>query len=81
MYWKYIFFFSCRSLVKGNTTLLYELSCSLYYQTAFLPDNHTGYTLAEALETTVDGWKLNTELQQVCITTDSGTKIFCAIKW
>ena len=66
----------------------YELYCSLYYQLfsfsfrqPFFTDDYTGYTLADALETTIDGLKLNTELQQVYITNDSGTKIFCAIKW
>ena len=51
---------------------------SFCLQTAFLPDDHTGDTLAEALEATLDGWKLDKE-QQVCITTDSGAKIVCAI--
>ena len=43
---------------------------NLCLQTAFLPSDHTGDNLAEAL-TTLESWSLKEE-QQICITTDSG---------
>lgn len=47
---------------------------SICLQTAFLPSDHTGENLAEALETALNTWGLNAN-QQVCITTDSGANI------
>ena len=50
---------------------------NLCLQTAFLPADHTGENLAEALETCLDSWGLKKE-KQVCLTTDSGSNIVCA---
>lgn len=46
-------------------------------QTQFLPSDHTGDNLAEALESVLEAWNLKKE-QQVCITTDNGSNIVCA---
>ena len=52
-------------------------------QTQFLPEDHTGENLAEAMEATLDSWGL-TNKKQVCLTTDSGSNIINAaarLKW
>ena len=43
---------------------------SLCLQTSFLPSDHTGDNLAEALTAALESWSLK-EDKQICITTDS----------
>ena len=43
----------------------------------FLPEDHTGDNLAEALKETLTEWQLD-ENKLICITTDSGSNIVCA---
>ena len=43
-------------------------------QTHFLPDDHTGENLLEAMEATLATWELN-GANQVCLTTDNGTNL------
>ncbi len=57
-------------------TVDWELRTSCL-QTQFLPSDHTGDNLAEALEAVLDAWNLKKE-QQVCITTDNGSNIVLA---
>lgn len=52
-------------------------------QTQFLPHDHTGEHLAEAMECTLDSWGLPKE-KQVCLTTDNASNIVNAaerLKW
>ena len=52
-------------------------------QTSFLPSDHTGDNLADALKAALASWELKEE-QQVCITTDNGSNIIHAtniLKW
>ena len=46
-------------------------------QTQFLPEDHIGIHLAEALETTLGLWKSDS-VNQVCLTTDNGSNIIGA---
>ena len=46
-------------------------------QTHFLPDDHTGENLAEAVGETLAGWDLKAT-HQVCLTTDNGTNVINA---
>ena len=46
-------------------------------QTQFLPHDHTGANLAEAMEAVLESWELSTA-RQVCLTTDNGANIVCA---
>ena len=46
-------------------------------QTMFMPDDHTGENIAEAMQAALDEWGLPEE-RQVCITTDSGSNIISA---
>ncbi len=51
--------------------------------TQFLPQDHTGENIAEAMEATLDAWSLSRN-SQVCLTTDNGTNIINAtgrLKW
>ena len=43
-------------------------------QTSFMPEDHTGENLAEAMRCSVEAWELE-ESNQVCLTTDSGAYI------
>ena len=45
--------------------------------TQFLPQDHTGENIAEAMETTLDSWSLPME-KLVCLTTHSGSNIINA---
>ena len=40
-------------------------------QTSFIPEDHTGENLAEAMKSSLEAWELD-ESKQVCLTTDSG---------
>ena len=44
----------------------------------YLPQNHTGTTIAEALESILESWGLKFE-QQICITTDNESNMVAAI--
>lgn len=46
-------------------------------ETCFLPEDHTGENIADALRDTLASWKL-AENKQVCITTDNGSNVICA---
>ena len=49
----------------------------------FLPQDHTGEIIAEAMEATLDAWNLSSN-RQICLTTDTGTNIINAtgrLKW
>ena len=46
-------------------------------QTQFLPEDHTGANLAEAMSAALESWELSTQ-NQVCLTTDNGANIVCA---
>ena len=46
-------------------------------QTHFIPEDHTGENLAEAMEASLDAWDLDVT-NQVCLKTDSGTYIIKA---
>ena len=50
-------------------------SCCL--QTMFIPEQHTGENIAEAIQATLEAWGLQ-ETRQVYITTDSGSNIINA---
>ena len=88
---KKIQFFSSTTDLWSSETLHPYMSYTIHYvdkewkmrsfclQTAFLPTDHTGDNLAEALEATIDGWNLKKE-HQVCITTDNGSNIVNATK-
>ena len=43
----------------------------------FMPEQHTGENIAEAIQATLEAWVLQ-ETHQVCITTDSGSNIINA---
>ena len=47
-------------------------------ETCFLPQDHTGENIVEALQSVLDSWQLKDD-KQVCITTDNGTNIISAI--
>ena len=47
-------------------------------ETLYLPQNHTGINIADALESILESWSLKSE-QQVCITTDNGSNMVAAI--
>ena len=51
--------------------------CSRCLQTMFMPEQHTGENIAEAIQATLEAWGLQ-ETRQVCITTDSGSNIINA---
>ena len=51
----------------------WELRCRCL-QTQFLPKDHTGIHIAEAMESTLDSWGLS-EKKQICLTTDNGSNI------
>ena len=60
----------------------WELRCRCL-QAQFLPKDHTGIHIAEAMESTLDSWGLP-EKKQVCLTTDNGSNIVNAaeqLKW
>lgn len=46
-------------------------------QTMFMPEDHTGENIAEAMQAALEAWDLPAE-RQVCITTDSGSNIISA---
>ena len=46
-------------------------------QVLYLPKDHNGQNIAEALEGALDSWNLDAS-RQVCITTDNGSNIACA---
>ena len=46
-------------------------------QTLYLPDDHTGENIAQAL--TVRTWELDS-VKQVCVTSDNGRNIVCAVR-
>ena len=43
-------------------------------QTSFMPEDHTGENLVEAMKCSLEAWELD-ESKQVCLTTDSGANI------
>ena len=47
-------------------------------QTSFMPEDHTGENLAEAIKCSLEAWELD-ESKQVCLTTDSGANIVNAV--
>ena len=46
-------------------------------QTQFIPEDHTGENLAEAMKATLESWNLDSS-NQVCLTTDSGSNVIKA---
>ena len=83
---KGVIFFSATTDLWSSEALHPYISYTVHYidhlwqyhtrclQTAFLPSDHTGENLADALETALATWGLNVR-KQVCITTDSGANI------
>lgn len=83
---KSIQFFSSTTDLWSSRTLHPYMSYTIHYidqewemrsyclQTAFLPSDHTGDNIADALEATMNGWNLKPE-HQVCITTDNGSNV------
>ena len=70
------------SLTIHFVNQLWEMK-NLCLQTVFLPCDHTGDNIAEALKEGVDSWSLKEE-QLVYITTDNGSNVVCAttkLKW
>ena len=43
----------------------------------FMPEQHTGENIAEAIQATLEAWGLQ-ETHQVCLTTDSGSNVIKA---
>ena len=43
-------------------------------QTMFMPQQHTGENIAEAIQAVLEAWALQ-ETHQVCLTTDSGSNV------
>ncbi len=86
-----VMFFSATTDLWSSETLHPYMSYTVHFitdsweyrnlslQTAFLPSDHTGDNLAEALTTALDSWNLKEEMQ-VCITTDSGANIVSATR-
>ena len=72
-------------MVQYRHETVYELYNSLHkrrvekptnrcLQTQYLPDNHTGENLAEAMMLALEAWELDVA-RQVCLTTDNGSNI------
>ena len=53
--------------------------CSRSLQTMFMPEQHTGENIAEAIQATLEAWGLQ-EAHQVCLTSDSGSNVVNAAK-
>ena len=47
--------------------------------TFYFPEDHTGENIADAIKETLHSWNLDKK-NQVCITTDNGSNILCAVK-
>lgn len=47
--------------------------------TLYFPQNHTGENISDAIRETLESWKLDSK-NQVCLTTDNGSNILCAVK-
>ena len=47
-------------------------------ETLYLPQSHTGTSIAKVLESILEFWGLKSE-QQICITTDNGSNMVAAI--
>ena len=47
--------------------------------TLYFPEDHTSENLSEAIKETLQSWNLDSK-NQVCLTTDNGSNILCAVK-
>ena len=82
------FFSATADMWRSNTTEPY-LSYTIHFvgndwtldtcclQVLYLPKDHNGQNIAEALEGALDSWNLDAS-RQVCIKTDNGSNIVCA---
>ena len=83
-------YFAATTDIWSSNTMEPYLSYTLHYvsqdwqiktyclETLYLPQDHTGISIADALETILESWNLKSE-QQVCITTDNGSNMVAAI--
>ena len=83
-------FFAATTDIWSSSTMEPYLSYTLHHiseewqlknhclETLYLPQNHTGTNIAEALESILESWSLKSE-QQICITTDNGSNMVAAI--
>ena len=83
-------YFAATTDIWSSSTMEPYLSYTLHYvsqdweiknhclETLYLPQDHTGINIADALESILESWSLNSE-KQVCITTDNGSNMIAAI--
>lgn len=79
---------SSRTMMPYMSYTIHFIDDSWEYQTRvlesfFLPEDHTGDNIADALTGTLESWNLATK-NQVCITTDNGANVIKAaetLKW
>ena len=85
-------FFAATTDIWSSSTMEPYLSYTLHHisedcswqlknhclETLYLPQNHAGTNIAEALESILESWSLKSE-QQICITTDNGSNMVAAI--
>lgn len=84
-----VFFFSATTDLWSSIGMRPYMSYTVHYitddwklenrclQTHFLPENHTGENLAEAMESTLAAWELSAS-RQLCLTTDNAANIINA---
>ena len=53
--------------------------CNKCLQTQYLPEDHTGANLAEAMKAALETWNLDV-VNQICLTTDNGSNIISAAR-
>ena len=53
--------------------------CNKCLQTRYLPEDHTGANLAEAMKSALEMWGLEAT-NQICLTTDNGSNIISAAR-
>ena len=85
------YFAATSDLWSSDGTLIPYISYTIHFlnedwqlqnrclQTKFLPEDHTGDNIADAMEETLTMWDLKAE-SQVCITTDNGANVINAAK-
>ena len=81
-------YFAATTDIWSSNTMEPYLSYTLHYvsrladknyclEMLYLPQDHTGINIADALETILESWNLKSE-QQVCIMTDNGSNMVAA---
>ena len=83
-------YFAATTDIWSSGTMEPYLSYTIYYisqdwqiknhclEMPYLPQDHIGINIADALESILESWSLKSE-QQVCITTDNGSNMIAAI--